>query len=190
MKKIILTSAIIFATVAGSFAQETADITLNVILTPFQTINVKGGQKTVNLKYNTAETYKEGVSKQFEDHLTIQSTGAFIVKVSSKTADNKLANNKTGAGSTETIKSIESTGIAIKASNGSAKLARSRFTKVDLTSLPLELISSEIGSLDATYHVEYTGEKNNGYLNKLIQNGGLFEETTYTTTVTYSLEAV
>src|SRR5690606_22619959 len=121
MKKIILTSAIMLTALVTSLAQEqlpSDQVTLNVILTPFQTISVNSGQKTVDLEYNAANKYSEGVSKALSDHLTVQSTGAFIVKVSS------VAFSTNGSGTT--TKTIESTGIAIEASFGSAELAKTQ----------------------------------------------------------------
>ena len=81
MKKIILTSAIIFATVVGVFAQKTADVTLNVKLNAIQSIATSGSN--VDLVYNTINDYQVGVSSDQKKHLTVYSTGAFVVKVAS-----------------------------------------------------------------------------------------------------------
>src|SRR5690606_19796747 len=112
MKKIILTSAIIFGAVAATFAQVPATetqqrgdfATLNINLYPIQTLEINSAQKTVNLDYKTKLDYESGVNSDQIDHLKIYSTGGFSIKV--RSASDKLIG---AAGNTDHIEAVDVT---------------------------------------------------------------------------------
>src|SRR5690554_4456234 len=58
-------------------------VSLNIVLSPLQSIVVNPTQKVVNLVYENADNYNEGVIHELADHLTINSTGGFEVTVMS-----------------------------------------------------------------------------------------------------------
>jgi len=190
MKKIILTSAIIFATVAASFAQNstpateiqqrTDAATLNVILNPIQTLMVNSAQKTVDLEYKNKGDYANGVTSEQADHLTIYSTGAFAITVQSASNDIE----KVIAGKTQ---SISASTIKIKASKGSSNsLGGASYSSVSLSTKPTDLISSGTGGVEKNFNVTYSGMGANGYVNIYFNDE---KPTVYTTTVTYAIVA-
>ena len=182
MKKIILTFAIIFTTVAASFAQAsvtpTATVNLNVKLNAIQSIVASA--TNVDLVYKTIEDYNTGVKSDQANHLTVYSTGGFIVKVSSSVKD--LAANR---GS----QTIESSGILVTASKGTTTLAPT-FTPVSLGTTSTSLIESAVGGTSEKFNIEYKAAGSNAYVNKFFKGtGASTDATVYTTVVTYSIEA-
>ena len=93
MKRIILFTTIILASVSVAMAQAavppvvSADasdqVTLNVELHPIQTLFINSTQEKVDLEYKLTTDYSAGVSSLQEDHLKIYSTGAFEENVES-----------------------------------------------------------------------------------------------------------
>jgi len=186
MKKIILTSAIIFATVAASFAQNSTEIqqrtdaaTLNVKLNAIQTIEVNSAQKSVNLEYKNKNDYKMGVTSEQQDHLKIYSTGGFFVNVQSDADDIKRANGD------ETISAAT---IHVKASAGkTSSLAGAKYGDISLSTTPKDaLISSTTGGVDKNFNITYTGMGGDEYVNKYYNDEN---PTVYTTVVTYTIAA-
>lgn len=180
MKKIILTSAIIFGAFVASFAQATGTAMLNVKLNPIQTLVVNAAQKTVNLEYKNVADYANGVSLLQADHLSIYSTGAFAITVASATNDIK----RTKTGSTETI---ASSSIHVVATEGTtAKLTGAILGDVALSTTATDLITSTLGGVNKTFNITYKGLDGNGYVNKYFNDES---PTVYTTTVTYTIAA-
>ena len=180
MKKIILTSAIIFATVAATFAQtqNASDIvTLNVKLNPIQTLVVNPSQKTVDLEYTTKANYEAGVSSTQANHLEIYSTGGFVVTVQSKADD---MSRKSGS------ETISASTIKVKAENGSNALTGATFADVSLSATPTNLINSSVGGVNKNFNITYSGMGADAYVNKYFKNES---PTVYTTTVIYAIVA-
>ena len=187
MKKIILTSAILFATVAATFAQTTGAaaiapdatdiVTLNVKLNPIQTLVVNPSQKTVDLEYSTKANYEDGVASKQANHLEIYSTGGFVVTVQSKADD---MSRKSGS------ETISASTIKIQAENGSNALTGATFADVSLSATPTNLINSSVGGVNKNFNVTYSGMGADAYVNKYFKNE---TPTVYTTTVTYAIVA-
>ena len=181
MKKIILTFAIIFTTVAATFAQTpgpTATVNLNVKLNAIQSIVASASN--VDLVYKTVEDYNTGVKSEQANHLTVYSTGGFIVKVASSVKD------LTASSGSQTI---ESSGISVTASKGTTTLTPT-YTPVNLGVASTELISSAIGGTSEKFNIEYKAAGANAYVNKFFKGtGSSTDATVYTTVVTYSIEA-
>lgn len=180
MKKIILTSAIIFAAVTATFAQSTDNVTLNVKLNPIQTLVVNSGQKIVNLEYKNVGDYSNGVKSTQADHLKIYSTGAFAVTVNSDVDDIKRA------GGAETI---AASGIKVKAEMGSTNgLTNATLSEVSLSKAggTNTIIQSAVGGVDKNFDITYSGLGANAYVNKYFNAE---KPTVYTTTVTYTIAA-
>lgn len=110
MKKVVLVLAVVFATVAGVKAQESpksAKVKVNVVLNPFQSIELGGsGQPgavdVVNLVYNNANDYKNGVNKLVDKQLKVSSVGSGY-KISASLGLN--------GGSTGTFKKVQGGGV-------------------------------------------------------------------------------
>ena len=63
-------------------AQQSDNVTLNIILRPIQNITVNPLQKTVDLIYDSAEKYETEVTSIQKEHLEVFSSGGFAVQVS------------------------------------------------------------------------------------------------------------
>ncbi len=177
MKKIILTFAIIITAVAATFAQ-TASVNLNVKLNAIQSIVASAA--SVDLVYNTVEDYTTGVKSDQNNHLTVYSTGGFVVKVASSVTD------LTASSGSQTI---GSSGITVTPSKGTTTLTPT-YTPVSLGTTSTQLISSAIGGTSEKFNIEYKAAGGNAYVNKFFKGtGASTDATVYTTVVTYSIEA-
>ncbi len=78
MKKVVLALAVVFAAVVGVKAQESAKVKVNVVLNPFQSIEIGTGKglDEVTLEYKTVGDYKNGVSKEVAKQLKVSSVGS------------------------------------------------------------------------------------------------------------------
>jgi len=187
MKKLILTTAITLVAFAGAFAQTTtptahvnpgpatANANLSVTINPIQSIKVNNGD--VALSYSSTDHYKNGVTEERPDHLTVYSTGAFQVNVQ--------ASDLVSSG-TETI---AASGITVTAANGTTNGLASIESEgpVELPTTAASLIfSSNEGAVDRNVDVTYKGAGGDDYLNKYFKTGS---NNVYKTVVTYSIEA-
>lgn len=189
MKKIILTSAIIFATVAASFAQTpivpatpigtSSDATVNLKLYPIQSIAVNPSQKNVDLVYNSVENYVNGVESEQKDHLTIFSVGGFAVTVTSAKDDMSGGNSNTP---------VSASTIHVEASAGSSNpIADASYNNISLSSTKGDnLISSTNSAINKSVNITYSGMGANAYADRFIDGE---KSTVYTTTVTYAIVA-
>ena len=186
MKKIILFAAILFAGVSVVKADEPAALsnsdntTLNVKLNPIQTLFINPSQKIVDLEYKNVTDYKNGVSLDQKDHLTVYSTGAFAIKVNSSENDIKRANG------TETIKSST---LSVQASPGTNNPLQGIFqtaTGVKLSTTATTLFSNGTGGVDLAFNVKYSGIGGDTYVNSYFNDEN---PTVYSTTVTYTIVA-
>lgn len=119
-------------------------VTLNVKLYPIQTLLVNSSQNNVDLEYVNREDYKNGVTSEQQDHLTIYSTGGFQVKVSAVaiTADTAAAEK-----------------ISVIPSSGSKPLnsAHVIYTGKNLTAVEQPIISATKGAIDKNVNISYKG---------------------------------
>lgn len=176
MGKTILTFAIILMTTATLFAQSDKT-TINIRLFPIQTLEVNPSQKVVNLDYTTQEDYNNGVRLDEPDHLTMYSTGAFVVKVN--TTNSSLQSN---SGS-----DIPSSDILITPLEGSINpLASAEFSSALLSTEPQTIISNDTGGINKTFGINYQAKGNQEYVDKYVANERF---TAFTTDVIYSIEA-
>ena len=178
MKKIILTTAIILTAFVGAFAQKTADANLSVTINPIQSIKVNGDG--VNLNYASTEDYKNGVTEERQNHLTVYSTGAFQVKVKASNLETTGAEKKT----------MDASGITVTAANGSLN-PLANLTSSGAVALPTTeaatIFTSTQGGVDRNVNVTYKGAGGDAYINKYFKTGS---DNVYKTTVTYSIEAM
>jgi hypothetical protein len=180
MKKLAFVSAIVFAGLfAGKVsAQSTSDqVTLNIKLKPVYTLIVDGGQKTVDLVYQSREDYAGGVTQTKNNHLKVYSTGGFEVKV-------KTNGDFQGTGG----KSIAANTVSVLASNGDLDANNSitpDYSSVNLSTGDTRILSSDKGGVDHKFNVTYTGANNHAYINNYF--GGNGGESVYTATVTYTI---
>ena len=142
-------------------AQQSDNVTLNIILRPIQTITVNPLQKTVDLIYDSVDKYEQGDISRQTEHLEIFSSGGFAVQVSGT--------------------SFEMDGdIRIIADPVQPNPTYS-FTSVDLSQTPTDLIVGGRGGRQK-FNVTYD---NSGGANKYFDK----EHKTYTSEITYTVIA-
>ncbi len=142
-------------------AQQSDNVTLNIILRPIQTITVNPLQKSIDLVYDSVDKYEQGDSSRQTEHLEIFSSGGFAVQVSGT--------------------SFEMDGdIKIVADPVQPNPTYS-FTSVDLNQTPTDLIIGGRGGRQK-FNVTYD---NSGGANKYFDK----EYKTYTSEITYTITA-
>lgn len=172
MKKMFL-AALLVVGVAQVNAQTA---TLNVKLSPIQTLVVNNAQTNVDLNYVTTADYASGVTSSQQDHLTVYSTGGFQVKVKSAEASMQTGN-----------KNMNVSTIGIKASPGTQgqEVANAQYAQnVQLSNQETVLMSSANGAVNKKISVEYKGAGGNAYIDNYIAGQN---PTVYTTTLTYTI---
>ena len=156
---------------------KSANVTVNIILHPIQTIAVNTSQQDVSLQYINIQDYEEGVSTTLDDHLLVTSTGGFQVNVAS-TQENFIQ-----SGSDKTIPVSD---VLIRATKGSDNNLTPVFDNVFLSTNPESLIRSETGGMDLKYNVTYdnTAGGSEKYVNMTSGDSEavFFSEVTYTIT--------
>src|SRR5690606_32222461 len=120
MKKFILTAAITLTAFVGAFAQSSADANLSVTINPIQTIQVNNPD--VNLSYSTTDDYSNGVTSEQLNHLTVYSTGAFLVKVQASDLESSGKQKIAAGGISVTASNASSNGLADLTSAGDVQL--------------------------------------------------------------------
>ena len=180
MKSIIIIISLILTAlvyVENTYAQSnSANVTVNIILHPIQTITINSSQKDVNLEYHNIEDYEKGVLTTLDDHLSVTSTGGFQVNV----ASNQDSFTQSGSD-----KSIPVSDVLIIAANGSDNNLPQIFDNVLLSTNPESLIRSGTGGMDLKYNVTYdnTAGASDKYVNLNLGNS----EATFSTEITYTI---
>jgi len=161
--------------IQASYAEgdQTSDnVTLNVTLEQVQSISVNTNQKTVNLVFQSASDYQDGVSSTQVDHLNVSSTTSFQVKV---TALGDLSNSTSG----DAIP-VSTITVTPTVSSGYSGPAEETLTGTSLSTSDQGIINSGTnGTVETHYDVEYKASGGENYINKSVG--------TYTTTVTYTI---
>ncbi len=184
MKKVILSTVtlILLGFVGNANAQSTSTATVNIKLNPIHTIVVTPGQNPVDIVYTTAANYLSGVDVAQANHLTVFSTGGFIVNA-------KASGDFTNSNDSEVIGSST---VKVVASDGSdAPAGTNTYTEQGLTSADQEIIKSTLGGRDKTFNITYKGAGADAYINKFDKDRGATEGAVniYTATVTYTILA-
>ena len=146
------------------------DVTLNIKLKMVQEIKVNHNE--VNLVYKTRDDYAGGVSSEQTKHLTVFSTGGFIVKAVAKT--DKLSNEIPIGDILLTAKQNAGDNLA-----GLTVAEAKSLTTADGTTV----ISATEGGVDVDFDITYKAAGNNEYIN-LYKDG---ETNVFTTTVNYTI---
>ncbi len=195
MKKVILFAAILFAGVSVAKAQtqiekdnktvidhtsvtegtkSSANTNLTVVLNSIQSISVN--TSNVTLEYKTVEDYQKGVSSGLiTDHLEINSTGGYSVKVNYSGAQD-YGYNGPGLDADEMFQSIN---VAV-AEKKDVNVNDSKLLKESKGAI----ISSSVGEFGAKFDVDYQGATN--YMNS-VKKGAT---RTYIANVFYTIEAL
>lgn len=191
MKKTFLSSAMLMLVAFASFGQSSAiesasqikaaktDIAfLSIRLFPIQTIEVNASQKDVYLDYRTKMNYFNGVDLNQPNHLTIYSTGGFVVKVNSSTPN---LQNQTGT-------YIPASDVSITTvAGGKNPFLLLKPNTISLSDKAQPLFSSNTGGVNKTVTINYKAKGADAYVNKYINNE---DPSVYTTEVVYVIEAI
>jgi len=195
MKKVVLAALVVVGgTVAGvANAQTTgvtgsqvgpvgngvpAQVSLNVILKPIRTLTVS--QDQVNLVYETAADYENGVSYTTTDgHLRVTNIGGgykIYVKSSATNLVGENGNTNTIDGSTVTVRGLAQSGV-----NAYTR----KINEINSGEYGAELFhhSNNTNVVDKAYDVEYAAAGKGAYMDKLFQN----KQTKYTVNVVYTI---
>lgn len=155
------------------------NIVINFKFRPVQTIVVTSAQKTTDISYTSTADYQNGIAVTHDGHLTVFSTGGFLISVE---ASNE---NFTRAGGAETIPVSD---VVIKALNSTDNETDSEFSDVTLSTAPAPLITSNSGGRDLKYDIIYDNTQAgsaNQYINKYVSPDK--PESVYTSQVTYTI---
>jgi hypothetical protein len=182
---LIVAGFLLLAQSQKSFAQNTANATLNVVLSDVRSIKVNPSQTNVSLVFANSADYNNGVSSDQVAHLEVTSTGGYAIKV--KSSGPTLVN---GANSipvnTITLTPTVGTQKASVGAGVTAIIPQSSNTQMGsllaaiLNPTAVNFITSPTGVTKQFYDVKYNASGGTSYINKAAG--------TYTTTITYSIE--
>lgn len=164
-------------TSSGGTSARSEPVTVNIKFTPIQSITVNPDQSKVNLEYNSVNDYELGVSQKKENHLTVFSTGGFVVSV--KSDGNFKKQGGSGASS------IDASDVRIEAERGS-ETELGNFTSVTLSESEKALITSAKGGNKLNYNITYNNKAgaNYKYIDMYFDDDAT---SVYTATVTYTI---
>jgi|SRR5690554_2284841 len=152
-------------------------VTVNIRFKPIQSIVVNPVPETVDLVYATMDEYSAGVSKKMEDHLTVFSTGGFVVNVKSN------GDFKRGDGTMV----IPAGDMKIMVENGT-DTETGKFTTQSLSTSDLPIITAGEGGNELKYSVTYDNTSAGSgydYIDRYIHPDS--PESVYTAEVTYTI---
>lgn len=183
MKKSIL--AVVVVLVAGVFtanAQTSGNVTVNINLKKFQTLTVN--QANVNIDFQTEDHYNSGAnSGMLDNHLTVSSTGAFVVKATAVTPEANATTSKSLGVATDSPLNI------VSQAGTNALENASYVTGVDLLN-NTQIASSTKGQFKKDISVQYNANKGHFIDRGLIENGYVTNDmttNTYKVQVTYTI---
>ena len=166
------------ATAEGGATSATSDqVTLSIKFQPIQSIVVTPGQKEVDIIYTSEEDYSHGVSVTKKDHLTVFSTGGFVVSVASD--EYFMKQGSSGAAF------ILAKDVVVEAATGS-NTTIGTFTDASLSTGGKTLITADKGGSALKYDITYnnTAGADNEYINHYYHGD---EQSVYSATVTYTI---
>lgn len=158
---------------ANAAGDDKKEVNLSIKLHLIQSLQVNDAQTNVLLEYKTKENYANGVSVTENNHLSVYSTGGFVITAQS-TSD-----------AFEGPKPFSTNTVELTATNGSGQQEEATYSPVALSNSPTTLISSTVGGIDRKFHVTYAGAKNNTYINHFDKKAPNPNE--YKTVVTYTI---
>lgn len=176
MKKIIHTILFNFLAFGISYGQSD-QVILNIRLFPIQIIEVNPLQEIVYLEYKTTSDYAKGVQLEQSDHLSMYSTGGFVVKVSSTELSMPAEHGE----------AIPVSDIIITPKQGILNpLIGATFSPAILSSEAATIITNDAGGMNKTFSIHYQAMGNNEYVGRNIATES---PKVFSTKIVYSIEA-
>jgi hypothetical protein len=156
--------------VNGLFAQASDNATLNVVLADVRSIKLNPAQTTVQLNFNNANDYQNGVALNQQAHLEVTATGGFQVKVKSSGTNLQNGINTIPVSTISLVPSL---------SSGYSDMGVS-FQTVTLSPTQQQMITTPNGSSKIVFDVRYNASGGQPYIDK--------RAGTYVTTITFCIE--
>lgn len=179
MKKIGIVVLIIAGTLwmpSVKAQAQSATVSFSIVLKPLLNLMVNPEQTSTSLVYNTAEDYEDGVEVTNKKHLTVFSTGPYIVNA-------RLANEEYMKVSGETEKVMHLPDVSISAIPAGGEESVRLETSV-LTGENKGFIAQDQPALNKVFDVSFHGPGDGAFLEYASKKG----VSTFTNTIIYSLE--
>ena len=158
MKKSILAVVVLATGVFSAHAQtgnKSGEVTANINLHKLQTLTIN--DQSVDIDFMTEDHYRTGASSEvLNDHMTISSTGAFVVNA---TAVHAVPNNGKSLG-------VATSPLSITTSQGSANAldAQAQYVSNKALVRGTTVVSSAVGQFGKTVDVQYSANTD-AYIN-------------------------
>lgn len=184
-KRILASIATSVLFTVSAFAQQTTDqVSVNVNLHKFQSI-VVNGNKAVDIDFVSKGDYTDGKrSATQQNHLTVSSTGAFVVRVGTAVGASNNTTNSTG-------KQMGADQLKVQASASATNpVLDAQYQNAVNIANTAELLRSSRGQFDRNVDVVYIAEQDFFKNSNLINNGFLDNNlavTTYKIDLTYTI---
>lgn len=178
MKKSILAAVILAAGVFSTQAQtgdKSGQVTVNINLHKFQTLTIK--DQTVDINFKTEDHYENGASSEvLNDHMTISSTGAFVVKATAVTGKEL---------------GVATSPLSITTTKGSSNaLDKAQYVNNQALVKGATIVSSSAGQFGKTVDVQYSANTD-AYIDMNLINKKLVTDSentdVYKVQVTYTI---
>jgi hypothetical protein len=137
-------------------AQESGRVMVNINLHRVQIIKVNPIQSEVHLDYKQPDDYEDGVNSLQENHLTIFSTGAYEVFVSSDQPLSYIHENQ---------QADIHNALMVRANNPNGGSGGILLNSVYIQQSKQSIISSDKGDFGISFDIEYHGMGGNAFLN-------------------------
>lgn len=175
MKRLISVCMFFFLASVVGYAQK-GNVTVSIKLFPIQIIEINPVQENVSLSYLTTEDYENGVKTDQHDHLSLYSTGGFVVKVMTMETDlSSTFGNK-----------IPVNDITVTPLAGSTNpLVGAEYSSVNLSNEAKVIVANNTGGINKTFGINYRAKGNNEYVNKYVNTES---PSVFRTNVVYSIE--
>ncbi|WP_336834244.1 hypothetical protein [Sphingobacterium siyangense] len=190
MKKLIIIASVLLGTFGLAKAHSSAKVKVNVVLNPFQSIEIGKGETGANLdevtlEYKNAADYKNGVEKVVPKQLKVSSVGSGF-RVKAELRYNGVA--------TASLNKVTGNGINTVDANQLLAITVGNSAKMDVAQNmdfgPVGSSDAQSSVLDKELDVKYSGKSmDETMVKKLLGNSGKDTGATYTVDVIYTIAA-
>lgn len=175
--KAICLLLVLFGGILSALSQESGQVTLNITLHPIQILKINPGQSEVNISYENAEDYIQGVTSLQQGHLTVFSTSGYEVSVYSDTPALQAGE---GGGQVQSPIGFQVAALLPETATGGISVSN-----INLQHYKQNIISSMQAYLGMSFDIEYQGLGNNAYLEQVNNAAGT---TALKTKLVYTIE--
>ncbi|HMR18707.1 MAG TPA: hypothetical protein PKA53_05370 [Sphingobacterium sp.] len=173
---IFLTIILLVVTMDLKGQNTSASVRLDIVLKPILNLTVNPEQQVTTLVYNTTEDYRDGVEVTNKEHLTVFSTGPYVVNV-------RLADEEYSKLSGETEDSMYLPDVRMSAVPV-AEGGQMRLATQTLTTIERELIADDQPALNKVFDVSLHGPGADAFADYVADQ----TSASFRNTILYSLE--